>query len=155
LVLLHVRRGDYISNAITQAHHGFSGVEYYSKAIELLKDTVREHADGKSFYFMLASDDIEWLKQNIIPLLKKFGFNENSFEILSGNQNIKDYEELHHMSLCHHFIIANSTFSWWAAWLSDSAEKSGIKKIVIGPKQWVANPNTDTWDVLPEDWIRI
>lgn len=163
-ILLHVRRGDYVSNVNASKHHGLSGVEYYIEALKVIIEKVnlmhtinetsqtneKNDIDKKDITFILASDDMEWVIEHIVPLLKGV-----KYEILSNQSKIKDYEELHLMSLCHHFIIANSTFSWWAAWLSDSAEKGGQEKIVIGPKQWVADPTVDTRDVMPEDWIRI
>lgn len=148
LVLLHVRRGDYVSSSNALKHHGLSGLDYYTEAIKIIQEKLS--ATNQTPYFMLSSDDIDWVKENIIPLLRGA-----SYEVLTNPSGIKDYEEIHLMSLCHHFIIANSSFSWWAAWLSGEAQKVGEKKIVIGPKQWIANPNIDTRDVMPDEWIKI
>ncbi len=158
LVLLHVRRGDYISNIHANAYHGVKDLSYYEDALKRLS---KESAIGASTHFVLSSDDTEFLQAEIIPLIKKTYTEENvtvegeQFTILSNEASLLNYEELHLMSLCHHFIIANSTYSWWAAWLSGTAEKLGQKKIVIGPKQWVNNPNEKTPDVLPPDWITV
>lgn len=159
LVLLHVRRGDYVSNTGASKHHGLSGLEYYEEAIKY----ILENPAVKNPLFVLASEDMDWVQENIIPLL-----NNAPYEVLTHLALIQDYEELYLMSLCHHFIIANSSFSWWGAWLSksgasaeqnsDSAQperQDRINKIIIGPKRWVANPNVDTCDVMPEDWIRL
>ncbi len=148
LVLLHVRRGDYVTRAESSRHHGLSGLDYYAEAIKIMQEKLRS-ADRKPL-FALASDDMDWVKENIIPLLKGM-----PCEILSNPAEIKDYEEIYLMSLCQHFIIANSSFSWWGAWFSKSAEHGGAEKIVIGPKRWVANPSIDTRDVLPERWIKL
>ncbi len=150
LILIHVRRGDYVSNAQAMKHHGLGSVDYYTKAVQNVFAELEKTLEASDPTFILASDDMEWVKENIVPLL-----HGASYEILSNPTVIKDFEELHLMSLCHHFIIANSSFSWWAAWLSESAKNIGKKKIVVGPKQWVANSKIDTRDVMPEDWIRI
>ncbi len=158
LTCIHVRRGDYVSSSRASAHHGLSGVEYYEKAVEVLVEKMKNHSASSTastasrpLMFILASDDIEWTKENIVPLLPE----GSAHRAISNPAEIKDYEEMHLMSLCDHFIIANSTFSWWPAWLSESAEKSGQEKIVIGPKRWIADPSADTTDVMPERWIRI
>lgn len=153
-ILIHVRRGDYVTNVHANTFNGLSGVEYYKQAIE----TIRKEIDSRTqagtsavpIIFFLASDDVEWLKENIIPLL-----GDSAYHLLSGHEGVREYEELYIMSLCQHFIIANSTFSWWAAWLSDNAAQTGTTKIVVGPRRWVLDPDIDTRDVMPEDWIRI
>lgn len=152
LILLHVRRGDYVSNADTLKHHGLSGLNYYTEAIKIMLNKLASNDTDMKPTFVLASDDMDWVKDNIITLL-----NGATYEILSNPSQIKDYEEIYLMSLCHHFIIANSSFSWWGAWLStgQTAKSENLKKIVIGPKQWVVNPAIDTRDVLPDEWIRI
>ncbi|HEY1037277.1 MAG TPA: alpha-1,2-fucosyltransferase [Candidatus Paceibacterota bacterium] len=151
LILIHVRRGDYVTNAHAHAAHGLSSLEYYKLAIERIMGKIIKDAGGfdkENSLFVLASDDMDWTVENIVPHLP------TSHIALSG-KGLKDFEELHIMSLCHHFIIANSTFSWWAAWLSDTAAREGKKKIVIAPNAWVADPKTDTRDVIPEAWTRI
>lgn len=150
VVLIHVRRGDYITNQHAHAHHGFTGVQYYTEAIHTLLSKIKSVATKNIPHFILASDDVVWTKEHIIPLLGNM-----QYTVLSEEFRMPDYEELYIMSCCTHFIIANSTFSWWAAWLSDTAKKMGKEKIVIGPKQWTANPSVDTRDVLPKDWIHI
>ena len=92
--------------------------------------------------FFVFSDDIEWVKENLnitFPVV-----------YLSGIKNIKSYEELVLMSKCKHNIIANSSFSWWGAWLNTNQ-----KKIVIAPKRWFNDVKLDTTDLIPENWIRI
>lgn len=156
LTLLHVRRGDYISNIHAQAYHGAKDISYYEKALKELSKNLAETKVEK-LQFILSSDDVDFLKTDIIPLIKKIypQLIDEQITILTNQEMLPSYEELHLMSLCHHFIIANSTYSWWAAWLSGTAEKLGQKKIVIGPKQWVNNPNEKTPDVLPPDWITV
>lgn len=153
-ILIHVRRGDYVTNVHANTFNGLSGIEYYKQAIENIRKEMGSRAkvgtSATPIIFFLASDDVAWLQENITPLL-----DGSTYHLISGHAGVTEYEELHVMSLCQHFIIANSTFSWWAAWLSNSAVQSGTTKIVVGPKQWVANPKVDTRDVMPEEWIRI
>lgn len=149
LVLLHVRRGDYVTHAGANKHHGLSGLDYYTESIKVMLQKLKEQ-NLTNPIFMLASDDMDWVKENIIPLL-----NDAQYEILSNLNVIKDYEEIYLMSLCHHFIIANSSFSWWGAWLSHKAKDGGKEKIVIGPKRWVMDAGKDTSDVLPDRWIKL
>jgi hypothetical protein len=150
LICIHVRRGDYVSNIGASKHHGLKDLDYYREAIRIMLDKLTTTSSNLKPIFVLASDDIDWVKENIVPLLS-----DTQYEILSNpfganHSKINDYEELYLMSLCHHFIIANSSFSWWAAWLSRSNNKT-----VIGPKQWITDPNTDTHDVMPDEWIKI
>lgn len=135
-VLIHIRRGDYISNPHAAAFHGVMNIEYFKKAL----DAIEERVAGKKHIFY-TTDDIEWVKANI-----QFPY-ESSF---ISRQGIQDYEEIHIMKECDHFIISNSSFSWWPAWLSENPNK-----IVIAPKNWVKDPSINTQDVCPEDWIRI
>lgn len=135
-VSIHIRRGDYINNLETNKYHGVCGIEYYKKAINLLENKI-----GKNFEIFIFSDDIEWAKNNL-------SFNQQINFVSSPE--IPDYEEMYLMSLCKHNIIANSTFSWWGAWLNKNPDK-----IVIGPNQWFAKKISDNLDILPSDWIKI
>ncbi len=132
-VSLHVRRGDYVSNAATNAHHGSCDIAYYEKA-------VAQMPAGSTFYVF--SDDIAWAEANL-----KLG----RPTIFVSKPDIKDIEEMVLMSKCRHNIIANSSFSWWAAWLN-----AHPNKIVIAPKVW-ARKNDQTWykDIVPSSWTRI
>lgn len=131
---IHVRRGDYVSSESASAFHGICSPEYYRMAIERISRQV----DSPTFFVF--SDDIEWVKEHI----------EIPNAVYVSNDNIADYEELILMSKCKHNIIANSSFSWWGAWLN-----ANQNKIVIAPKQWVTDPRVDTRDAVPEGWIRI
>lgn len=126
---LHVRRGDYVS--LVTFYHQLTD-EYYYSAIELLKDKTDE--------FLIFSDDIEWCKERFKDL-------ENARFI----ENQKDYIELYMMSLCDNNITANSSFSWWGAWLNNNENK-----IVVGPSSWFG-PSISHYagDVIPEKWIKI
>jgi hypothetical protein len=133
-VSIHVRRGDYAENDRTKMKHGLCSPEYYSKAIAYVNEKI---SSPKFFVF---SDDIAWVKSNLnLP---------SSTVFVSGN-NISECEELVLMSTCKHNIIANSTFSWWGAWLNTSPEK-----IIVAPKIWFASGIPEN-DLIPENWIRI
>lgn len=133
-ISIHIRRGDYVANSKTNAYHGVCRLDYYERAIEYIKSKI------KSPTFFIFSDDINWAKENLKL--------ENS--IFVSNPDIKDYEELILMSKCKHNIIANSTFSWWGAWLNPNSSK-----IVIGPKQWTINKTSIELDILPKEWIQL
>lgn len=136
-VSLHIRRGDYIQNTETNKFHGTCDVDYYKKSIKKTVSMINS-ADIEIFVF---SDDINWAKQNLsFPYQTHF----------ISNLEIPDYEEIYLMSLCKYNIIANSTFSWWGAWLNNNPEK-----IVIGPKQWFTDKTTDELEILPHTWIQI
>ena len=135
-VSLHIRRGDYISNPITHQFHGVCSLEYYLTAIARLKEQI------KAPHFFVFSDDIQWGKEHLRL--------EDPGTFVDHNGGEKNYEDLRLMSRCKHHIIANSTFSWWGAWLSTHPEK-----IVFAPKKWFRDPSVDARDVCPESWHRL
>ena len=85
---------------------------------------------------------MDWVKKNITV--------NNDCVYVTGTPAGKDFYEMYLMSICKHNIIANSSFSWWGAWLNKNTEK-----IVIAPKLWMADPTIDTTDLIPANWIRI
>lgn len=132
-VSVHVRRGDYAGNAKTNAKHGTCPPEYYASAIMHVTKAV---ANPRFFIF---SDDIEWAKKNLnLPQ-----------ETVFVPEAIPDYEALVLMSACTHHILANSTFSWWAAWLNASPDA-----VVIVPKLWFAS-GTSAEDLISANWLRL
>jgi hypothetical protein len=135
-ICVHVRRGDYVSNANANKVHGLCGVEYYKKAIKL----VAENLDNPVIYIF--SDDPDWVRINLKNPYKTIVVDVNGTEDVC--------QDLWLMSSCKHFIIANSSLSWWVAWLSLSENK-----VVVAPKKWFANKSYDTSDLIPPDWIRI
>jgi len=135
-ISIHIRRGDLILNMYSDPHAGICTPEYYSKAFDYIKSQIK--TDGRVFFF---SDDIEWVKDNI-----KTSFPASYVSC----PEITDYEELVLMSLCKHNIIANSSFSWWGAWLNENK-----KKIIIAPSRWVTKGEDDYVDITPPSWIRI
>jgi hypothetical protein len=134
-VSLHVRRGDYVSDKGTNQFHGVCGLPYYLEAIAYLKEKISKPT------LYVFSDDIRWVKENLKTDLQ--------IKYVSNGQ-IKDYEELILMSKCKHNIIANSSFSWWGAWLNGNPNK-----IVIAPKKWFANEKANSPDMVPGSWLKI
>lgn len=130
-VSLHVRRGDYVNNKEVNEFHGACSPDYYYEAIQHIK----QKGDVEFFVF---SDDMEWAKENL-----------KAEKITFVTQKNPGYIDMHLMSLCKHNIIANSSFSWWGAWLNPNPSK-----IVIAPKKWFADPARYTPDIYPEKWIK-
>ena len=92
--------------------------------------------------YFIFSDDPQWTHENLdVPEPKYF---------ISHNCGIADWEDLRLMSACRHFVIANSTFSWWGAWLG-----GGKDKIVVAPRVWFVDQSISTKDIVPESWIRV
>ncbi|MEI8061991.1 MAG: alpha-1,2-fucosyltransferase [bacterium] len=139
-VSLHVRRGDYISNPYARAEHNIVTLEYYEKALFYLASKIKK--DNIKIYIF--SDDVPWVKHN----LKMPDYAVEYVNLEAGA--LRDAEEMHLMSLCSNNIIANSTYSWWGAWLNRNPSK-----IVIAPLQWIRNPYINTHDVCPPEWIRL
>lgn len=136
-VSLHIRRGDYVANSHTNNVHGTCSLKYYDKAIQHLKSKI---GDIQVFVF---SDDIKWTKENL-----KY---EYIYFVESDKKRIA-HEDIYLMSLCNHNIIANSSFSWWGAWLN-----TNTKKIVIGPQNWFADEKMQeqSQDIVCESWVKI
>jgi hypothetical protein len=135
-VSLHVRRGDYITNPEAYAFHGICSLDYYKDAVNLILSSF------PSSKFFIFSDDLDWCKEN-------FTFIKNVYFVDLGIDST-DYEEMYLMSNCNHNIIANSSFSWWGAWLNRNSEK-----VVIAPKKWFSDHSINTSDLVPSTWIRL
>lgn len=134
-VSIHIRRGDFFKDPEIADYHGTLGKEYYLSAIDL----VRSKISNPVFYFF--SDDIDWAKENLsVP---------NAI-FISNHMTKNHFEDLYLMSQCKHNIIANSSFSWWGAWLNNNRDK-----IVIAPEKWFNKGPKDTQDLLPTEWIKI
>lgn len=130
-VAIHVRRGDYVHK---QDDHPLCDVDYYLDGIFKIYDTT--HIDK----FLIFSDDIPYCK-TIFHGKDELVFVENE----------KDYMDLYLMSMCKHHVIANSSFSWWGAWLGNDPEQ-----IVVAPKKWFGkNKSISDIDIIPSNWIRL
>jgi len=135
-VCVHLRRGDYVAQAHFNARFGVCELPYYQSAIACLQPRLRNPA------FFVFSDDPAWVSANFPRL--------DAMTLVTHNVGKDDAEDLRLMMNCKHFIIANSTFSWWAAWLGRCPEK-----IVIAPKRWFASPEESDRDLVPETWLRL
>lgn len=129
-VSLHIRRGDYI-NSETGDDSLCCDINYYKQGIEIIKNNVENPI------FFVFSDDIQWCKNNF----------DGNFYYIDFNKNKNSYVDMFLMSNCKHNIIANSSFSWWGAWLNNNPNK-----IVIYPDKWSLNLFTD---IAPNSWIKI
>lgn len=135
-ISVHIRRGDYANNPANTAFHGLIDITWYQEAINIIQ------ANTKSPSFFFFSDDIEWVKENFAP--------QNNFHFITPSPEELSYQDMYLMSQCKHNIIANSTFSWWGAWLNQNPNK-----IVIAPKRWFVNKDMDTKDIIPASWIAL
>ena len=126
-ISIHIRRTDYIQ---LSHYHANQTLSYYDDALEIL--------NKNNAKLVILSDDIQWCKENL--KYKNTTFIENN----------TPFEDLYIMSLCKDNIIANSTFSWWAAWINENEYKK-----VIAPKNWFTNSNLNTKNLIPEQWIKI
>ena len=128
-VSLHVRRGNYLN----LKNFNVLDIDYYMKAVEY----IRKNVEKPTFYIF--SDDLEWCKNSL-------GFLDNCIFVDSTKTEIDD---LKLMSFCKHNIIANSSFSWWGAWLNQNC-----KKTVIAPKGWLLNDPSSS-NVILSDWVKM
>lgn len=135
---IHIRRGDYVEDKITQKFHGNCRRDYYDSAISKL----REFDEEIEFFFF--SDDIKWVEN-------EFKDTQIRKTFVGPNSGKNSWKDMLLMSQCAHNIIANSSFSWWAAWLNKNPTK-----LIISPKTWFANHEKEkfTGDLIPPDWIR-
>jgi len=132
-ISVHVRRGDYLDDPESRITFG---LEYYKNAAEYLAQRVDNP------HFFIFSDDMPWVKNNLF-------FNSPACYVDHNNDDT-NYEDLRLMSLCRHAIVANSSFSWWGAWLSEYPDK-----IIVVPKKLFNDPNLSEKDCIPESWIRM
>lgn len=135
-ISLHVRRGDYIQNTQTLATHGVCSLDYYIDAVKYVTDRINKPK------FFIFSDDIQWVKENL-----KIDF---PCCYIDHNKGSESYNDMRLMSMCQHHIIANSSFSWWGAWLNPNQ-----KKLVLAPKKWFATSANSTIDLISPNWIVI
>lgn len=135
-VCIHVRRGDYLTNKSAAKFHGVLPKSYYVSAMGL----VMNFHENAHFYFF--SDDIGWCA-------REFAGYENA-TFIPNDLNKASWEDLFLMSKCHHHVIANSSYSWWGAWLGD--EITNEQHIVIAPQKWYLEKDGDLSDRFPTHW---
>ncbi len=129
-VSLHIRRGDYLNTA----QPSNLPLGYYENAISLLNASVPDAC------FFVFSDDIAWARENV---------KEKNVHFIDWNTGSESFRDMQLMSHCEHNIIANSSFSWWGAWLNGNANK-----LVLAPQQWMPGLTTNT-DIIPKGWIQV
>ncbi len=134
-VAMHFRRGDY-TNPETAAYHGVCGPDYYKDAAKWMQE---QFPDA---YFYIFTNDPAWVRGNLPEGIR--------YEILSGDLSHTQYEDLFLMSRCRHQIIANSSYSWWAAWLNPYPAKQ-----VVAPRKWFDGARLNTGDLIPSNWKSI
>src|ERR1039458_181346 len=146
-VSIHVRRGDYL----TLKDAPVLGLNYYQRAVELIRSRVINP------HYFVFSDDIPWTKANLCLPQESTFLDINSAQApvamdshLPGQRRINDHEDLRLMSACRHHIIANSSFSWWGAWLNVRTDK-----IVVAPKYWGCRPATYYPALFPPQWALV
>lgn len=134
-VSIHVRRGDYVNHPLASAVYIALDANYYNRAIAQLA-TLSDEA----FTYFVFSDDPAWVEQNLsLP---------TPYHLVDHNGPDQAAEDLRLMSLCQHHVIANSSFSWWGAWLNPNP-----KKIVIAPQRWFKTEQKNSEDIVPKSWI--
>jgi hypothetical protein len=133
LAAVHVRRGDYVTHERTKAFHGVLPELYYREALRF----VAERSEASHFYAF--SDDPNWVEQKLASSV--------SFELVRGGT---PHDDLRRMAGCRHHVIANSSFSWWGAWLGE-----GEGSVVVAPMRWFADATVDASSIVPERWVRL
>lgn len=130
-VCISIRRTNFLNNPL----HGTCGEDYYYNAMDVMASKIENPI------FFVFSDDNEWVNRHF----------KSPYEMVLVQHNYPNfYEDFRLMVACRHHIIPNSTFPWWAAWLSDAAEK-----IVLAPKHWLKDTDIDFSDYVPREWIKL
>ena len=147
---LHVRRTDNL-NVSGMKNHGLCEFEWYGRAMEYARKVISNPA------FFVFSDDIEWCKQQPELLGLRFVDHNSTGVTVDSNHDVwktddgTEHEDLWLMSRCKHGITANSSFSWFGAWLQHNPQK-----ITISPKQWFSPTSQhDATDIVPAEWVRL
>lgn len=135
-ICMHVRRGDYVANATAQVFHGLCTLDYYHQALRIVADGV---PNPHCYVF---SDDPHWVRSNFLC--------EFPMSIVDIHGPNEAHEDLRLMAACEHFVIANSSLSWWGAWLGGCPQKR-----IVAPKDWFQSSANDPKDLIPDHWVRI
>lgn len=135
-ICLHIRRGDYVSNPEANAYHGTCSLDYYRRAVDFVANGIRQ---PHCFVF---SDDPSWVRENFRS--------EMPMTLVDIHSTDAAHEDLRLMVACQHYIIANSSLSWWGAWLGRHPGK-----LVVAPRVWFQKGGIDTTDLLPSQWHRL
>ncbi len=130
---VHVRRGDYVTGPSASAYHGVLTLDYYAEAMRAVRRRVPDAV------FFVVSDDPAWCREHLTSVA--------TVRIVAHNPPDRGAEDMRLLRSCRHSVIANSSFSWWAAWLNPNPDK-----IVIAPKRWLAAPGVDATDIHCGGW---
>lgn len=133
-VSIHVRRGDYMNDFYIKILGAICDMDYYSRAIKYIKSEL-----GDNVHFFIFSDDKEYAQDL---------FQSEIISFVDFNIGLDSWQDMYLMSKCKHNIIANSTFSWWGAWLNRNPQK-----IVVAPSKWLSYMDHD--DLVPSEWKRL
>ena len=134
-VSIHIRRGDYLIGNNQEIFGDICTIEYYKAAVSYMEEIVHEPK------FYIFSNDMHWVRENLHFPNAKY-VEESLFD------RYEDWYDMYLMSVCKHNIIANSSFSWWGAWLNVNTEK-----IVIAPRRWFNGGEAP--DICPSEWVRL
>jgi hypothetical protein len=135
-VSLHVRRGDYVTEPGTNRYHGLCSIDYFRSAAQFIAERVG------AIHLFVFSDDLEWCRDNL-----KLGMPTT---FVAANAPDRGFRDMQLMARCRHHVIANSSFSWWGAWLNPSPAK-----VVVAPHRWFDAGTGDTRDLIPASWVRM
>lgn len=135
-ICLHVRRGDYVASAITNSFHGVCSVDYYRQGLRIVSEGL---LDPHCYVF---SDDPEWVRVHFTATLP--------MSVVDIHGPDEAHEDLRLMAACKHFVIANSSLSWWGAWLGSYPGKR-----VVAPEKWFQSNTQDARDLIPSGWVRV
>lgn len=139
-VSIHIRRGDYISDPVLSKVHNVCTLDYYVRCVRNMTERI------KDAHFFIFSDEPRWVAENL----------KLDCPTTLVQNHTPEHEDMRLMSMCRHHIIANSSFSWWGAWLNPNPNK-----IVLAPLRWFNSlqnndpRSLDTRDLLPAAWVRI
>jgi hypothetical protein len=136
-VCVNVRRGDYITSESTRNALGFVGEDYYRRGIDWIKANVQDP------WLVVNSDDMPWCRERLKFDLPTIYLDETYAGWKFG-------EQLQLMTMCKHFLIPNSTFAWWAAWLARYD-----RKLVAAPRKWFCNSSISSKDLIPPSWVTL
>jgi Glycosyl transferase family 11 len=135
-VSLHVRRGDYVTEPRTSRYHGVCSIDYFRAAAEFIEKR------AGAIHLFVFSDDQEWCRDNLALGMPT--------TFVAANSPDRGFRDMQLMARCRHHVIANSSFSWWGAWLNPSPTK-----IVVAPQRWFDAGSADTRDLIPASWVRL
>ena len=140
---MHFRIGDYKK---LQEYHPLATYEYYERALEYIQNA---STSGEKFAILYFCEDVDI--EDVLSIVNRLANQFPNYDFIRGDNTLADWEQMIYMSLCHHNIIANSSFSWWAAYFNSHDDK-----IVCYPSVWFGEKaKNDTKDLCPDEWVKI